>query len=245
MHDTATIASLVGDPARARMLAALMNGRALTATELAIEAGVSPATASGHLAKLTRAKLVALAAHRRHRYFRLASAEIGRMLEAIMVVAASSAAVPRAATPAQATLRYARTCYDHLAGWLAVTLAESMVAHGHIVLDEEAGHVTETGRRFFSDLGVSAAPVQAKRRLYCRPCLDWSERRVHLAGVLGAALLDCLLERGWIRRAPAERVVEVTRAGRRGLSQAFDIRPPLDLMPVMDASRSVACAMRR
>jgi DNA-binding transcriptional ArsR family regulator len=224
MNDAATVASLVGDRTRANMLAALMDGRALTATELAIEAGVSPATASGHLGKLTRAKLLLLVAQGRHRYFRLASTEIAHMLEAIMVVAARSAVRQPVVIRVDSKLKYARTCYDHLAGWLAVTLADSMVARGHIVLDGEAGHVTATGRKFFTDLGISPLQVQARRRLYCRPCLDWSERRVHLAGALGASLLDRLLERGWIRRASAGRAVEVTRTGRQRLSRAFDIQ---------------------
>lgn len=224
MNDAATVAALVGDPARASMLAALMDGRALTATELAIEAGVSPATASGHLGKLTRAKLLLLVAQGRHRYFRLASAEVAHMLEAIMIVASRSAARQPVTIRVDSKLKYARTCYDHLAGWLAVTLAESLVTCGHIVLDSEAGHVTPTGQRFFADLGVSPVRLQAKRRLYCRPCLDWSERRVHLAGALGAALLDRLLERGWIRRACVGRAVEVTKTGRQRLAQTFHIR---------------------
>jgi DNA-binding transcriptional ArsR family regulator len=225
MHDTATVASLVGERARATMLAALMDGRALTATELAIEAGVSPATASGHLSKLTRAKLVIPAAHGRHRYFRLASPEIARMLEAIMVVAAASSDV-RQPTLARvdSKLKHARTCYDHLAGWLGVALADSMVGRGYIVLDDEAGQVTSAGREFLTDFGISPTTTQPTRRLYCRLCLDWSERRVHLAGVLGAALLDRLLERSWIRRLPLGRAVEVTRDGRRGLSHAFAIK---------------------
>jgi hypothetical protein len=206
------------------MLAALMDGRALTATELALEAGVSPATASGHLGKLSRAKLVIPAAHGRHRYFRLASPDIARMLESIMVVAAASSPERQpTVVRVDSKLKHARTCYDHLAGWLGVTLAESMVASGYIVLDDEAGHVTSTGQDFLNDFGISTTAKKPTRRLYCRLCLDWSERRVHLAGVLGAALLDRLLERSWIRRLPVGRAVEVTRAGRRGLAQAFSI----------------------
>lgn len=225
MYDAAKVASLVGEPARANMLAALMDGRALTATELAIEAGVSPATASGHLGKLCRARLLIPAAQGRHRYFRLASPEIARMLESIMVVAAASSAERQpTVVRVDSKLRHARTCYDHLAGWLGVALADSMVTSGHIVLDDEAGHVTHAGREFLSDFGISATAAQPTRRLYCRLCLDWSERRVHLAGVLGAALLDRLLERRWIRRVPVGRAVEVTRDGRRGLSKAFGIK---------------------
>lgn len=223
----AEVASLVGDPGRANMLAALMDGRALTATELAYVAGVTPATASGHLAKLADGRLVAATAQGRHRYYRLASGDVARMLEAIMVVSAepATAAARRRATPrVDANLREARTCYDHLAGRLGVALADALVARGALVLGLEAGEITEAGRELLLKFAVPLEAPARTRRLYCRPCIDWSERRPHLAGVLGASLLDRMLELNWLTRADQKRGLIVTDTGRKGLKQTFGVR---------------------
>ena len=219
----AEVAALVGDPGRANMLAALLDGRALTATELARVAGVSAATASGHLAKLTQGGLLAAVSQGRHRYFRLASPEVARMLEGIMVVAVEPAPGRRATPRVDPALREARTCYDHLAGRLGVALADALVARGAVVLTQEAGEVTESGRALLQAFGIPVDAAQRTRRLYCRPCLDWSERRPHLAGVLGAALLERALELGWIVRQSGGRAVEVTAKGRRGFGDTFGI----------------------
>ncbi len=219
----AEVAALVGDPSRANMLAALLDGRALTATELAHLAGVAAATASGHLAKLTKGGLLAAVAQGRHRYFRLASPEVARMLEGIMVVAVEPAPGRRATPRVDPALREARTCYDHLAGRLGVALADALVARGAVVLTEEAGEVTESGRALIQAFGIPVDAAQRTRRLYCRPCLDWSERRPHLAGVLGAALLERALELGWIVRQSGGRAVEGTAKGRRGFVDTFGI----------------------
>ena len=220
----AGVAALVGDPARAAMLTALMDGRALTATELAAESGVTPATASGHLGKLTGLKLVTPTAQGRHRYYRLASREVARMLEGIMVVAGEPIVRGRRTEPRiDPDLRFARTCYDHLAGRLGVALTGSLVSRGAVVLRDGAGQVTASGERLLAEFGVAAESERRSRRMYCRPCLDWSERRTHLAGVLGAALLERLLELEWIQRSPAGRAVRVTPAGRRGLRARFGV----------------------
>ncbi|HEX3846777.1 MAG TPA: winged helix-turn-helix domain-containing protein [Steroidobacteraceae bacterium] len=220
----AGVAALVGDPARARMLAALLDGRALTATELAAEAGVTPATASGHLGKLTGLHLVTPAAQGRHRYYRLGSREVARMLEGIMVVAGETLVRGRRTEPRiDPDLRFARTCYDHLAGKLGVALASSLVSRGAVVLRDGAGQVTPSGERLLAEFGIASEDALRARRMYCRPCLDWSERRTHLAGVLGAALLDRLLELRWIQRSPAGRAVKVTSAGSRGLKARFGV----------------------
>ena len=222
----AEVAALLGDPGRANMLEALMDGRALTASELAAAAGVAPSTASGHLAKLVEARLLAPAAQGRHRYFRLASPEVARMLEAVMVVAGGAAVAPRRrATPSIApALREARTCYDHLAGRLGVALADALAQRGAVVLTPDGGEVTPAGRAFLEGLGVDVAAHKGTRRALCRPCLDWSERRSHIAGALGAALLERTLELGWIRRAPDGRAVTVTPHGRLALGERFGIR---------------------
>ena len=219
----AAIAALVGESGRARMLIALMDGRALTATELAQLAGVSASTASGHLGKLTQAGLLAVLPRGRHRYFRLASPAVARLLEGIMVVAAeptSERPEPRIGR----LLREARTCYDHLAGRLGVALADALVQKGAIELGDEAGRVTELGESFLQSFGISLPPKRQSRRLDCRPCLDWSERRFHLAGVLGSALLARTLELGWIIRANEGRAVSMTPKGRRGFSDRFGLQ---------------------
>ena len=224
----AAIAALIGDPGRANMLAALLDGRALTASELAWIAGVSAATASGHLSKLVEGGLLRVAKQGRHRYYRIAAPEVARMLEGMMVVAAGTVAsepVRRATPRISEALRVARTCYDHLAGRLGVGLADALVARGAIVLDEEAGEVTKTGREWLADFGLATERVGRTRRLFCRPCLDWSERRPHLAGVLGAALCQRCEDLGWIRRERDSRAVTITTAGRRGFADAFGLDP--------------------
>lgn len=232
----AAVAALIGDPARASMLSALLDGRARTATELALEAGVGASTASGHLARLLDGQLVTLARQGRHRYYRLASPEVGRMLEAVLVVADERPA-PRRATPrTPPALRFARTCYDHLAGRLAVELAQSLVRHDFITLDGEAGSVTPHGHAALAAFGLDMDRLAQGRRVLCRPCLDWSERRPHLGGALGAALCSHCETLGWIRRAPRHRAVEVTEAGRHGFARSF----ALDLRGTLQDSRSAA-----
>lgn len=220
----AEIGQLVGDPARAAMLQALMSGRALTAGELAFQAGVGASTASGHLAKMTAAGLLSAAKQGRHRYFRLASGEVARMLEGIQLVAALHAPPRhRSRSPADEALRLARTCYDHLAGRLGVALTDALGARGHIELGEEGGRVTAGGEAFLADLGLDLAAARAKRRSFCRPCLDWSERRPHIAGALGAALADRFLGAGWLRRQRDSRALTITPGGRLLLRDRFGV----------------------
>lgn len=218
----AQVAALVGDPARANMLACLMAGRALTASELAYVAGVSPQTASGHLAKLGDAGLLRVEKQGRHRYVRLASPLVGRMLEAIMVVAQDGPARHRGHWRGGEALRDARTCYDHMAGRLAVCIADRLVERSHVVLDADGGMVTEAGRAFLDRQGIDAS-VLSGRRPFCRPCLDWSERRPHLAGALGAALLRHALDQGWVRRVRDSRALSVTPAGQQGFAGTFGV----------------------
>ncbi|SFU43172.1 DNA-binding transcriptional regulator, ArsR family [Methylobacterium sp. 174MFSha1.1] len=227
----ARTAALVGDPARAGMLAVLMDGRALTASELARAAGVTPQTASGHLAQLAEAGLLTVARQGRHRYHRLASPAVARMLEGVMAVAAGATPAParpsaRSPGPRDAALREARTCYDHLAGRLAVAMADSLVARGAVELGEDGGALTPSGGEFLRGLGVDLAASSSGRRVFCRPCLDWSERRTHIAGALGAALLATCLDRDWLRRSEGSRAVAVTPAGRLALGRAFGYGRP-------------------
>jgi DNA-binding transcriptional ArsR family regulator len=220
------IAALAGDPARWSMLNALSDGRALTATELARVSGVSPQTASGHLGRLTQAELLVVEKQGRHRYHRLASPAVARMLEGIMQVAAGrTSATPRRLVtgPRDAALRYARSCYDHLAGRLGVALADALVAAGHVELGADGGLVTDSGRVFFTRLGTDLEKSAGSKRLLCRPCLDWSERRPHLAGVIGAVLRTHSLASGWIRNIGETRAVTITPKGQRAFQEKFGV----------------------
>lgn len=231
----AETAALIGDLARANMLAALMDGRALTATELAHVAGISPQTASGHLAKLTGAGLLTREKQGRHHYHRLATPAVASMLEHLMSVSIereNGAAThgPTVVTgPRDKALRYARTCYDHLAGEIAVAITDSMIDAGHIEMTSEAGALTPKGASLLHELGITidlatAHPTYRKSgRIFCRPCLDWSERRHHIAGTLGAALLQHYLQQGWVRRLDRTRAVAVTPSGRSALKQLFGV----------------------
>lgn len=219
----AEIAALAGDPARAAMLHALMDGRALTATELAAIAGVTPQTASGHLARLVTAGLLAVEKQGRHRYYRLASAAVAGMVETLMVVAATVAPPlrPVATGPRDAALRRARTCYDHLAGRLGVALCDALVARGAARVADDGAELTEDGRALLA--GLAVALPRPGGRVYCRPCLDWSERRPHLAGAVGAALCRHGFDHGWIRRMAGTRAVEVTPLGGRMFREHFGV----------------------
>jgi DNA-binding transcriptional ArsR family regulator len=218
--DIAAIAALVGDPARANMLCAMLDGRALTASELAYAAHVSPQTASGHLGKLSAARLIEVAQQGRHRYYRLAGKHVAAMLESISGVAA--AAPPRVRPPRiEPGMRAARMCYDHIAGQLGVTLADALLANRHVEFAEDGGIVTPSGEAFFAKLGIDLSAARTSRRVFCRPCLDWSERRPHLAGSVGAALARRLMDNRWIARKRDSRALTVTPAGWTGIERAF------------------------
>lgn len=220
----ARVAALVGDPARSNILASMMDGRAHTPTELALDAGISTATASGHLARLLDGQLVTVVRQGRHRYYRLASNDVARTLEGIMVLGEDTQSRPRAMPRVPPDLRLARTCYDHLAGKLAVALADVMVARNFIRFDDEAGTLTETGNAALLEFGIDlAASRHPGGRVCCRPCLDWSERRPHVAGVLGAALLDHFLNQRWVERTEGTRAIRVTSRGSIALLRDFGI----------------------
>ena len=216
----AEVAALIGDPARTNMLAALMDGRALTASELAHVARVSPQTASGHLGKLAIAELLAMEKQGRHRYYRLASPLVGQMLEGIMAVAGAQTR-PLRPTRIEDEMRLARTCYDHIAGRLGVALADRLTGEGHVAFLPDGGEVTPSGFDFLASFGVTLAGPA--RRIFCRPCLDWSERRPHIAGKVGAQLCARVLALGWVKRRANTRALEITRAGREGFAARFGI----------------------
>ena len=226
----AEVAAAVGEPARAAMLTALMDGRALTATELADIAAITPQTASGHLARLSTVGLIAAEKQGRHRYHRLASPEVAQMIESVMQIAGGVSLVrsPRRVGPKDAALREARTCYDHLAGALGVSIADALRTSGAVEIADDAAVLTERGQIQMQHLGILASTRRSARPT-CRLCLDWSERRPHLAGVLGAAICAHALDLGWVRRRAGTRALEITPAGRMGFRRAFGVERPADL----------------
>jgi len=219
--DLARIASLVGDPARASMLTALVGGTALTASELALEAGVSLPTASSHLAKLSEGGLLAASSQGRHRYFRLSGPQVAGMLEAIMGVAETVGPKRARPGPKDEAMREARVCYDHLAGAQAVKMLDRFVAEGIVLPDGDRLVLGRNAAPFFAARGIDVAELSGSRRPLCRSCLDWSVRRSHLAGTLGAAILDRVLKQKWARREPGSRAVRFTPTGRQAFAKAF------------------------
>src|SRR3954447_24521287 len=229
----AEVAAIAGDPTRAGMLHALMDGRALTASELAHVAGIAPQTASGHLARMTAVGILIVEKQGRHRYHRLATAAVAHMLESIMQVASELEPARKRLVvgPRDAALRKARTCYDHLAGQLGVALADALVAAGHAELASDGGIVTDTGVEFFGRLGIDvtsmiARSVKKSGRVLCRPCLDWSERRPHLAGILGATICEHSMQQAWTRRLVGTRAVVVTPKGELAFREMFGAKLP-------------------
>ncbi len=244
--DIAAIGTLLADPGRCRVLMALDDGRALPASLLAAEAGVAASTASSHLSKLVAAGLLTVERHGRNRYYRLAGPQVGRLLEVLAQLAPTQPIRSlRQGTRAHA-LRQARTCYDHLAGRLGVTLMHTMIDRGHLTGGDGRFHpyqahrdrrtgsgqdidyrLTANGHAFLTHLGVRLPP----KRPSIRYCVDWSEQRHHLAGTVGRELLNRLVELGWIRRAAASRAVRVTDTGKTGLAETFGVSPPATTTP--------------
>lgn len=218
------VAALVGDTTRATILAALMGGQALTGGELAFLAHVSAPTASQHLGKLVEARLIVVTKKRRFNYYRIASPLVGQMLESIKLFAAIG--MPPRYQPRSArddAQRFARTCYDHLAGRVAVAIADALIAKGYIALGDDGGEVTSAGVEFLTDFGAALQVPSYSRRIYCRPCLDWSERRYHVAGHVGAEICRCCLERGWFARIRDSRALRLAPEGAAGLSDSLGV----------------------
>jgi DNA-binding transcriptional ArsR family regulator len=217
------IAALIGDHARAAILTALMAGPALTATELAAEAGVTKQTVSAHLAKLLDARLIAVESQGRHRYFRLADRDVAQLLESLMGVAYRAGATRVRASPREPALRHARVCYDHLAGDLGVRLFDALLARSWLAQADHELALTAHGTKSCRALGIDVAALAHGRRPLCRTCLDWSARRHHLAGALGASLLRRMVELQWARRVSGSRVVRFSPDGEAALRRHFGI----------------------
>jgi DNA-binding transcriptional ArsR family regulator len=222
MSDTdmlAGVGALLGEPARTRILTALLTGCALTAKELAYFAGVTAPTASSHLSRLVAGQLLVMEKQGRCHYYRLRSAEVARAFEGLMTVAPA----PLNGWPPnhriEPALRDARLCYDHLAGRLGVSLCDLMLRRDYVVLVVGGGELTSAGERFLTGLGVDLERARGAKRRYCRSCIDWTERRPHLSGAVGAALAQAFLERCWVARIPDSRALTVTAGGRKKLSE--------------------------
>lgn len=221
--DIAHIAALIGDPARANMLTALMSGKALTASELAGEAGVTLQTASSHLSKLDEGGLLRHRKQGRHKYFSLASDDVAHVLEGLMGLAAGSGYLRKRTGPKDAELRQARVCYNHLAGDMGTQMFDSLIAQGHLAFDGEELKLTDTGAVFAAQFEIDIEGLRKARSPVCRECLDWSERRSHLAGSLGRALLGRFEELSWAKRDPKTRVVSFSRSGTQAFNGLFPL----------------------
>lgn len=217
LPDLAQLAQTIGDPTRVRMLVSLMEGRALIAKELAFGAGVEPATATAHLRRLEADALVRATRRGRYKYFELASPAAARLVEALMAV---TAAPPM---PDADPLRAARFCYDHLAGRLGMALTDRLVSRRLVAARRDRFVLAAPGEAWLRRVGIDLRALRASRRLFAPRCLDWSERRDHIAGALGAALAARLVALGWIARREGSRAVEVTAAGRRGLRETWGV----------------------
>jgi DNA-binding transcriptional ArsR family regulator len=218
--DISSLAALLSEPARGRILVALLDGRSLPATELAQRAGITCQTASSHLAKLTEGRLLQVIPQGRHRYYRIANARVAELLESMARFA------PRKETcrpEPKSPIQIARTCYNHLAGSLAVRITDAIVGLGFLREVGRDYQLSKKGAQWFSELGIDAGVLRKSGRVFARQCLDWSERRNHLAGALGSALAEYLFERGWIERVRKSRAVRTTELGRRELKRRLGV----------------------
>jgi DNA-binding transcriptional ArsR family regulator len=217
-------AFLIADSARATMLTALLNGRALPAGELAYASGVTAQTASSHLAKLLAGGLVAVETQGRHRYYRLAGPQVAHALEHLAAIRPEESVRRKALSPEGRRLRFCRCCYDHLAGRIGVAVAQSLQERGYIrAVADKQFEVTPAGMAWFERIGLDVRTLKPTRRGVARQCLDWTERQHHLAGPLGAQLLTLLCAKGWLRRSKSSRVVEVTPKGWIGLKEQLGV----------------------
>ncbi|MBL3728246.1 helix-turn-helix transcriptional regulator [Lysinibacillus sp. HST-98] len=219
----AEIAALLGETSRATILASMMDGRFHTASELAYMAAIKPQTASFHLAKLVEGKLIKVEKQGRHRYFQLAGEDIAHFLESFLAISPPPEVRSLKQSSQIKLLQDARTCYDHLAGKLGVQLTESMLKAGYLTLEGKQFVLTDEGTLFFTTFGIDLTALKRKRRSFSHACLDWSERRYHLAGALGCELLNQFFNLGWLLRVPSIRAIKVTEKGKIGFKEIFHL----------------------
>lgn len=217
------ITTLIGDPTRATIMWTLLDGKAFTATELAIEADTSPQNMSMHLAKLVQADLLCVECQGRHRYYKLARKDIAYAIEAIANLIPPSATKNNPVIESNPAIKYCRTCYDHLAGIVGVAVTDSLLQQRIVVNRNDTFKVSRKGEKWFSDLGIRVDGLKQQRRSFIRPCLDWSERRHHIGGSLAAAFLDMILAADWIRKTKNSRAIIITGKGQQKLYDYFKI----------------------
>jgi DNA-binding transcriptional ArsR family regulator len=218
--DISSLAALISEPTRGRILVALLDGRSLPASELAQRAGITCQTASSHLAKLTEGQLLQVVPQGRHRYYRIANARVADLLESMARFAPRNQSDR---TGPKSPMQIARTCYNHLAGSLGVSITEAIVGRGFLRGVGRDYQLSKEGTKWFSELGIDIGALRKSGRVFARQCLDWSERRNHLAGALGSALAEHLLEQGWIERVRESRAVRISELGRRELKERLGV----------------------
>jgi DNA-binding transcriptional ArsR family regulator len=224
VYPIAAVADLIGEPARAAILVALLDGRALSAGELALLSRVSAQSASGHLSKLVDGGLLSVQNEGRHRYYKIANPEVGHALEALGAISTAPRNSLQPHPREVSALRHARTCYDHLAGRIAVELTKALESSGVIRAHGERDYeLGKKGPVWFAKLGIETEPLRRSRRAFARQCLDWTERRPHIAGALGTALCSRLLALGWLARQPNTRALRITHLGERELQTRFGV----------------------
>jgi DNA-binding transcriptional ArsR family regulator len=218
--EISSLAGLISEPARCRILVALLDGRSLPASELAQRAGITCQTASSHLAKLTEGRLLQVVPQGRHRYYRIANARVADLLESMARFAPRNEADR---TGPKSAIQIARTCYNHLAGSLGVSITEAIVGRGYLRGVGRDYQLSKEGTKWFSELGIDVDALRKSGRVFARQCLDWSERRNHLAGALGSAFAEHVLDRGWIERVRESRAVRISELGRRELKERLGV----------------------
>ena len=221
--DIAVLGALIGDPACANMLNALLSGKALTASELASEAGITPQTASSHLAKLQNGRLITQRKQGRHRYFALADTEVAELLERMGGVSAHVGLTRTRTGPKDPEMRRARVCYNHLAGEYGVQIYDSLMARNFLLAEGDGFGLSEQGKAFTSGFGIDVSGLKIGRKPLTKPCLDWSMRRSHLAGALGTALLTRIYDLGWAQRVTDTRIVKFSQRGENEFIKAFPV----------------------
>ena len=224
--DIAAVAALISEPTRAIILSALLSGEALPASELASRANITPQTASSHLSRLLEGNLISVTAIGRHRYYSLKNREVAQLLESLQVIAPLSENTPARKPKIAPELCHARTCYDHLAGKLGVVLSEELIRQGYLNEIDQNYDLTKKGVKLANDWDIEIMSLKEKRRKFAYACRDWSERRFHIAGALGAAFADTFFARGWIKRLPDSRALRITYDGAKMLSHDFGIVIP-------------------
>ncbi|NPC93009.1 helix-turn-helix transcriptional regulator [Bacillus sp. WMMC1349] len=217
------VALFIRSKSRAQILTYLLDGKAYPTSELAHVAKIKPKTATYHLSKMKEEGILSIEKHGKHSYYRLSNSEISQILESLLVITPQEKIMPFRQPSQSSEFGCARTCYDHLAGKLGVAITNSLLDKGYLIKNEMHFHITKTGQSFFTKFGINVNEIKQKKRIFAKACLDWTEREHHLAGSLGNALLEKLLQLNWIQRVSRSRAIKVTPNGKKELEQIFSI----------------------